>query len=108
MMLLKAAVWPGNAGGTLGPLLKVRPNVKAEGGTPSGQPAEPGLSEVEGMPALLTSRLLKNSFRRSSVPRRLKPLLILRHLRRGSKPRPFKTEPLGEFFSSLLENEEHE
>ena len=49
------------------------------------------------------SRLLKNAFRRSSVPRRLKPLLISRHLRRGSKPRPFKTEPRGEFFSGLLE-----
>jgi len=28
--------------------------------------------------------------------------LISRHLRRGSKPRPFKTEPHGEFFSGLL------
>jgi hypothetical protein len=31
----------------------------------------------------------------------LKPLLILRHLRRGSKPRAFKTQPQAEFFSSL-------
>ena len=28
--------------------------VRAEGETPSGQPAEPALSEVEGMPALLS------------------------------------------------------
>jgi hypothetical protein len=34
-------------------------------------------------------------------PRRLKPLLILRHLRRGSKPRPFKTGSQVEFFRSL-------
>jgi hypothetical protein len=31
----------------------------------------------------------------------LKPLLILRHLRRGWKPRAFKTQPQAEFFSSL-------
>jgi len=35
-------------------------------------------------------------------PRRLKPRLILLHLRRGLKPRPFKTESPFEFFSSLL------
>jgi hypothetical protein len=28
--------------------------------------------------------------------------LILRHLRRGSKPHPFQTGPEAEFFSSLL------
>jgi hypothetical protein len=32
---------------------------------------------------------------------RLKPLLILQHLRRDWKPRPFKTQPQAEFFSSL-------
>src|SRR5208337_1015513 len=35
-------------------------------------------------------------------PQRLKPRLILLYLRRGSKPRPFKTEAPIEFLSSLL------
>jgi hypothetical protein len=47
------------------------------------------------------NRPLKNSFDDRMLPCRLKPLLILRHLRRGWKPRPFKTEPQAEFFSSL-------
>lgn len=38
-------------------------------------------------------------------PRRRKPLLILLHLRSGSKPRSFKTDTPPEFFSSLLKAE---
>jgi len=44
----------------------------------------------------------KTHLRVHGGPQRLKPPLISRHLRRGSKPRPFKTRTRLEFFRSLL------
>jgi hypothetical protein len=42
----------------------------------------------------------KLDFGPDGVSRRLKPLLILQHLRRGLKPRPFKTGVETEFFAA--------
>ena len=57
----------------------------------------------EGETQIESSRLRKKSLHVEGVASaRLKPLLILRHLRRGSKPRPFKTGSQAEFFRSLL------
>jgi hypothetical protein len=44
----------------------------------------------------------KSLFWRSQFPSAAEAALILLHLRRGWKPRPFKARTKSEFFSSLL------